>query len=113
MSKSKGTSITARTYLNHLDPMYLRYYYACKLTARVDDLDLNITDFVNRVNSDLIGKITNLGSRGAQMLQKRIDGKLGKLTAEGAALVKTASARSEEIAQLFESYDSHNPFAET
>jgi methionyl-tRNA synthetase len=102
MSKSKGTSISARTYLNHLDPMYLRYYYACKLTSRVDDLDLNITDFVNRVNSDLIGKITNLGSRGAQMLKKRIDGKLGKMSAEGTALVKTASARSEEIAQLFE-----------
>jgi methionyl-tRNA synthetase len=102
MSKSKGTSITARTYLNHLDPMYLRYYYACKLTARVDDLDLNITDFVNRVNSDLIGKITNLGSRGAQMLKKRIDGKLGKMSPDGAKLVQEASARSEEIAQLFE-----------
>ncbi len=103
MSKSKGTSITARTYLNHLDPMYLRYYYACKLTARVDDLDLSITDFVNRVNSDLVGKITNLGSRGAQMLKKRIDGgKLGSLSGEGAELVKRAQARAETIASLYE-----------
>ncbi len=102
MSKSKGTSITARTYLNHLDPMYLRYYYACKLTSRVDDLDLNITDFVNRVNSDLVGKITNLGSRGAQMLKKRIDGRLGKLSGEGLDLVKRAQARAETIAGLFE-----------
>ncbi len=119
MSKSKGTSISARTYLNHLDPMYLRYYYACKLTARVDDLDLNITDFVNRVNSDLIGKITNLGSRGAQMLSKRIDGNLGSLkmpakfdveklttrtTADenGAMLVKYAQTATDAIAELFE-----------
>lgn len=105
MSKSKGTSITARTYLNHLDPMYLRYYYACKLTSRVDDLDLNITDFVNRVNSDLVGKITNLGSRGAQMLKKRIDGKLGKLSGEGLELVKRAQARAESIAAHFEARD--------
>jgi methionyl-tRNA synthetase len=102
MSKSKGTSITARTYLNHLDPMYLRYYYACKLTASVNDLDLNVTDFVNRVNSDLVGKITNLGSRGAQMLKKRIDGKLGRLPADGEKLIQMARAKSETIAQLFE-----------
>lgn len=105
MSKSKGTSITARTYLNHLDPMYLRYYYACKLTGRVDDLDLNITDFVNRVNSDLIGKITNLGSRGAQMLTKRIDGKLGQLPADGRKLVELAQSKADVIAQHYEARD--------
>ena len=111
MSKSKGTSITARTYLNHLDPMYLRYYYACKLTGRVDDLDLNITDFVNRVNSDLIGKMTNLGSRGAQMLKKRIDGRLGSLrgtsaaATEGLALVTAAQARADKIAEHYEARD--------
>ena len=102
MSKSKGTSITARTYLNHLDPMYLRYYYACKLGSRVDDLDLNGSDFVNRVNSDLVGKITNLGSRGAQMLKKRIDGKLGKLSGEGLELVRRSQAKAHAIAASFD-----------
>jgi methionyl-tRNA synthetase len=105
MSKSKGTSITARTYLNHLDPMYLRYYYACKLTSRVDDLDLNITDFVNRVNSDLIGKITNLGSRGAQMLKKKLEGRLGKLSDAGRELHARGLARADEIAAHFEARD--------
>lgn len=102
MSKSKGTSIFARTYLNHLDPMYLRYYYACKLNASVSDLDLSGTDFVNRVNSDLIGKITNLGSRGAQMLKKRIDGKLAPIPVDARALVSKAQAKSEEIAEHYE-----------
>ena len=105
MSKSKGTAITARTYLNHLDPMYLRYYYACKLMGSVNDLDLNVTDFVNRVNSDLIGKITNLGSRGAQMLKKRIEGKLGALPADGRKIVEHAQSRAEAIAEHFENRD--------
>jgi methionyl-tRNA synthetase len=105
MSKSKGTSITARTYLDHLDPMYLRYYYACKLTGSVNDLDLNVTDFVNRVNSDLVGKITNLGSRGAQMLSKRIDGKLGRVAPDGRRLIEAAQAKSESIASHFENRD--------
>lgn len=105
MSKSKGTFISARTYLNHLDPMYLRYYYACKLNDSLNDIDLNITDFVNRVNSDLIGKITNLGSRGAQMLKKRIDGKLGTLPADGRQLVEMAQSKSEEIATHYENRD--------
>ncbi len=102
MSKSKGTSITARAYLNHLDPMYLRFYYACKLTSSVNDLDLNVTDFVNRVNSDLIGKITNLGSRGAQMLKKRIDGRMKELSDDGAKLVKSAQDRAHSIANHYE-----------
>lgn len=71
MSKSKGTFISARTYLNHLDPQFLRYYYATKINASVDDMDLNLEDFQSRVNSDLVGKIVNLGSRGAQMLNKK------------------------------------------
>ena len=105
MSKSKGTSITARTYLNHLDPMYLRYYYACKISPTVNDIDLNITDFVNRVNSDLIGKITNLASRGAQMLNTRAEGRLGHLDAAGQALVKNVQSRAGLIAQLFDARD--------
>ncbi len=76
MSKSRGTFINARTYLNHLDPAYLRYYYAAKLNNRVDDLDLNLEDFVARVNSDLIGKVVNIASRCAGFIKKRFDGKL-------------------------------------
>lgn len=105
MSKSKGTSIKARSYLQHLDPMYLRYYYASKLNGGVGDIDLSVTDFVNRVNSDLVGKITNLGSRGAQMLSRRIDGRLGKLSVEARALVKSEQDRTESLAKLYENRD--------
>lgn len=102
MSKSKGTFVSARTYLNNMDPMYLRYYYASKLGATLNDIDLSGADFVNRVNSDLIGKITNLGSRGAQMLKKRIDGKLGRIPADAAKLIELARSRSESIAAHYE-----------
>lgn len=102
MSKSKGTNIPARVYLNHLDPAYLRYYYACKLNSSVDDLDLNLEDFSARVNSDLIGKITNLGSRGGQMLSKKLDGVMSTLDSDGEVLVKKGIAKGDEIAKLFE-----------
>ena len=68
MSKSKGTFIRASTYLEHLDPSYLRYYYASKLSARVDDLDLNLDEFATKVNSDLVGKVVNLASRTARLV---------------------------------------------
>ncbi|MDC0980391.1 methionine--tRNA ligase [Bdellovibrionales bacterium] len=103
MSKSKGTFINARTYLKYADPMYLRYYYATKLTDSIDDFDLNFEDFVSRVNSELVGKITNLASRGAQMLGKKIDGTMGSLSGEALALVQKCQGRSETIAQLYES----------
>jgi methionyl-tRNA synthetase len=102
MSKSKGTFISARTYLNHLSPEYLRYYYACKLSNTVDDLDLNLEDFTQRVNSDLIGKITNLGSRGAQMLTKKMDGTMSAPAADGLTLIRKAQAASETIAELYD-----------
>lgn len=76
MSKSKGTFIKAGTYLNHLDPECLRYYYAAKLNSRIDDLDLNLEDFTQRVNSDVVNKIVNLASRNAGFITKRFDGKL-------------------------------------
>ena len=63
MSKSKGTFVNAATYLQHLDPVYLRYYYASKLGARLDDIDLNLDEFVAKVNADLVGKVVNLASR--------------------------------------------------
>ena len=76
MSKSRGTFITARTYLEHLDPEYLRYYYAAKLSSRIDDLDLNTEDFVQRVNADLVGKVVNIASRNAGFIKKRFHGQL-------------------------------------
>ena len=76
MSKSRGTFIQARTYLDHLDPEYLRYYYACKLGSGIDDIDLSLDDFVQRVNSDLVGKLVNIASRCSGFLTKRFDGEL-------------------------------------
>ena len=70
MSKSKGTFVRASTYLEHLDPAYLRYYYASKLGRGVDDLDLNLDEFVAKVNSDLVGKVVNLASRTAKFVER-------------------------------------------
>jgi methionyl-tRNA synthetase len=77
MSKSRGTFIMARTYLDHLNPEYLRYYFAAKLGPGIDDIDLNLEDFTTRVNSDLVGKLVNIASRCAGFINKRFDGKLG------------------------------------
>jgi len=76
MSKSRGTFIKARTYVDNLDPNHLRYYYAAKLGAGMDDIDLNLDDFVARVNSDLVGKLINIASRCAGFINKRFDGQL-------------------------------------
>ncbi|MGX9459651.1 methionine--tRNA ligase [Shewanella sp. A14] len=100
MSKSKGTFIKARTYLDNLDPEYLRYYYAAKLNSRIDDLDLNLEDFSQRVNSDLVGKLVNLASRTAGFISKRFDGKLAKVTDN--SLTETFLAKSEIIADFYE-----------
>lgn len=105
MSKSKGTFIAARTYLNHLNPEFLRYYYATKLNGTAEDIDLNLEDFVTRVNSDLVGKITNLASRGAQMLKKKMDGLMTTPDAQGAELIRYAQGKSEEIAKHYEARD--------
>ncbi|ESE41145.1 methionine--tRNA ligase [Shewanella decolorationis] len=100
MSKSKGTFIKARTYLDHLDPEYLRYYYAAKLSSRIDDLDLNLEDFVQRVNSDLVGKLVNLASRTAGFITKRFDGKLAKIA--DTTLTDAFLAKQEQIAEFYE-----------
>lgn len=102
MSKSRGTFINARTYLDHLDPAFLRYYYACKINNTTDDVDLNLDDFAQRVNSDLVGKITNLASRGAQMLHKSLDGKMGEMDATGKALLADFLSREKIIADHYE-----------
>ena len=76
MSKSRGTFIQARTYLDHLDAEYLRYYFASKLSSQVEDLDLNLTDFVQKVNSDVVGKLVNIASRCSGFINKQFDNKL-------------------------------------
>jgi methionyl-tRNA synthetase len=100
MSKSKGTFIKARTYLDNLDPEYLRYYYAAKLSSRIDDLDLNLEDFAQRVNSDLVGKLVNLASRTAGFISKRFDGKLANVTDN--SLAESFIAKQDVIADFYE-----------
>ena len=104
MSKSRGTFILAKTYLDHLSPEYLRYYYAAKLNGSADDLDLNLEDFVARVNADLVGKVINIASRTAGFLVKQFDGVLAD-TVHDEALMAQFHAQVEPIAALFESGD--------
>jgi methionyl-tRNA synthetase len=102
MSKSRGTFIKAATYLNHLEPEYLRYYYAGKLAGGIDDIDLSIEDFVNKTNSDLVGKFANLASRVAPMLKNKLQGRLGRLDEAGRALVNTLASAKKEIIENYE-----------
>jgi methionyl-tRNA synthetase len=102
MSKSKGTFIKAETYLKHLDPEYLRYYYASKLSNGVDDIDLNFDDFIVKVNSDLVGKLANLASRSGPMLTKKLEGRLGQLDDEGRELIKKLQDAKDGIVAGFE-----------
>ncbi len=101
MSKSRGTFITARTYLKHLNPEYLRYYFAAKLGGGVDDIDLNLDDFVARVNSDLVGKVVNIASRCAGFIKKRFDGQLSA-SLHDEQLFKTMVDAGQGIAEAYE-----------
>ena len=101
MSKSRGSFIKARTYLEHLNPEYLRYYFAAKLGAGVDDIDLNLEDFVQRVNSDLVGKVVNIASRNAGFITKRFGGRLSTELAEP-ALFDEFVAAGDSIAGHYE-----------
>jgi|APLak6261659701_1056019.scaffolds.fasta_scaffold00333_6 methionyl-tRNA synthetase len=101
MSKSRGTFITARSYLEHVrDPEYLRYYYAAKLNGSMEDIDLNLEDFVARVNSDLVGKYVNIASRCAGFIAKRFDGKIGPIDADGGVIGEMRAAAGEISANL-------------
>jgi methionyl-tRNA synthetase len=105
MSKSRGTFITARSYIDHIkNTEYLRYYYAAKLNGTMEDIDLNLDDFVAKVNSDLVGKYINIASRCAGFVSKRFDGKLG--TSDPAATAEFQSAfKNGEIAHCYEQRD--------
>jgi len=104
MSKSRGTFIKARTYLDHLAPEYLRYYYAAKLGRGVDDLDLNLEDFIQKVNSDLVGKVVNIASRCAGFIHKGNDGVMvgGDAAPE---LTEAFAAAAPSIAEAYEARD--------
>ena len=101
MSKSRGTFIRARSYLEHLNPEYLRYYFAAKLGSGVEDIDLNLQDFMARVNSDLVGKLVNIASRCAGFIGKRFKGRLGEALPD-ADLYASFVRSGEEIAALYE-----------
>ena len=102
MSKSRGTFIQASTYLNHIDPECLRYYYAAKLNNRIEDLDFNLEDFVQRVNTDIVNKLVNLASRNAGFIAKRFAGKLADKL-EDETLFAEFTAQAEQIATYYES----------
>ncbi len=101
MSKSRGTFIQAETFAQHLQPEYLRYYFAAKLSNRLEDIDLNLEDFVQRVNSDLVGKVVNIASRCAGFINKRFDSRLSATLAEPELLEKMTTAISGNIATLY------------
>ena len=101
MSKSRGTFLNARNYLDHLNPEYLRYYFAAKLSSRIDDLDLNLDDFILRVNSDLVGKVVNIASRCAGFITKNFDATLSSSNAYP-DLYKSFIDAGEKIQQLYE-----------
>jgi methionyl-tRNA synthetase len=102
MSKSKGTFIKAETYLKHLDPAFLRYYFASKLGSRLDDLDLNLDDLANKVNSDLVGKVVNLASRTAKFVSQS---GLSESYPDDGGLFAEAAAAGAEIAEAYEARD--------
>lgn len=122
MSKSRGTFITARSYLEHIkNPEYLRYYYAAKLNSTMEDIDLNLEDFVARVNSDLVGKYINIASRTAGFINKRFDGKLnpsannlviGEMKVACAAIAEAYAAReySKALREIMRLADLANGF---
>ena len=104
MSKSRGTFITARSFLESgLEPQWLRYYYAAKLNDSMEDIDLNLSDFMARVNSDLIGKYVNIASRSANFLTKKFDGQLSGVSVTGNEIVRHFFESSEDIADAYKS----------
>ena len=103
MSKSRGTFIQARTWLDHLDAEALRYYFAAKLGSGIDDIDLNLDDFINRVNSDLVGKYVNIAARCAGFIHKRFGGRIGAGDrSESGEYMKGMAFVGEQVAEAYE-----------
>ncbi len=102
MSKSRGTFIKASTYLKHLEPEYLRYYYASKLTDSIEDIDLSTDDFLSKTNADLVGKFANLASRSGPMLTKNLDSRLGQPDQQGKELINKLTAAKKQIMENYE-----------
>jgi methionyl-tRNA synthetase len=102
MSKSRGTYLSAADYARHLDPLWLRYYYATRLTGSPADLDLNFDEFAARINSELVGKLANLISRAAPMLSKQLDGQTGIVTVDALPLLAQIREAEPEIAAAYE-----------
>ena len=111
MSKSRGTFINARTYLNYLNPEYLRYYYAAKLSSGIEDIDLNLEDFQNRINSDLVGKVVNIASRCAGFINKRFEGNLSHSLSEP-TLFEEFIGKSASIADKMENREFNHAMRE-
>lgn len=111
MSKSRGTFIQAKTYLEHFDPEYLRYYFAAKLTNTIDDLDFNFEDFLNRVNADLVNKVINIGSRCAGFINKRFNNMLSSACIDP-NLYEIFVERGENIAKYYEEGNYHHAVRE-
>lgn len=101
MSKSKGTLISASHFAKTLDPLYLRYYLASKLNSSADDINFSVDNFTQKINAELISKITNLASRSVQMLNKKLDNKLSHCSKKGLCLIKKIQKANIEIANLY------------
>ena len=104
MSKTRGTFVNAATYLEHLDPEYLRYYFATKISARVDDMDINLADFAARVNADLVGKVVNIAARSARLIAQHFDGALAGAVHDE-ELWRAVSGAGADLADLYERGD--------
>ena len=109
MSKTKGTFVQASTYLKHLNPSYLRYYYASKLGPRLDDLDLSPEEFAQKVNSDLVGKVVNIASRCAKFVAGQ---QLSEIYPEDGGLFEQAAEAGQDIARMYEQCDYNNAMRE-
>ncbi len=105
MSKSKGTFINAKTFRTFINPLHLRFYYACKMSSSIEDIDLNLSDFVQRVNSELVGKITNLASRSFHLLNRYFENTLGNINEEDKKLYEKHMASISVIENFYEKRD--------
>jgi methionyl-tRNA synthetase len=105
MSKSRGTFILASTYEKYLNPEFLRYYYASKLSNTMEDIDLNLDDYTHKINADVLGKVINIGSRLGSIVYKKCNGKLTTCDSQGLNLIKTIRDKASYISELYEALE--------